>query len=202
MKKSIVASSLLLLAGFSFLFSSCDNDDDDPTPVTPVESVTFKDLNAAVSGGHYTFFSFAEGDTIARTDSATTKWDIAFKKTGIIFNSGVSGPGTAAASLQTGVFDEITSVSDTVTFKQDSQAGLALTASSDKGWYNYNPTTHIVSPIPGKFLIIKTANGKYAKLEILSYYKGAPASPNALTDVTPYYTFRYVYQPGGSKELK
>ncbi|MDJ1503707.1 HmuY family protein [Xanthocytophaga agilis] len=200
MKNPIVASSLLLLVSFSLIFSSCNNDDDDPTPATPLEATTFKDLNAT-STKLYTFFSFAKGDTISRADSATNKWDIAFKRTGIIFNSGVSGPGSAAASLQTGVFDEIASVSDTVTFKQDSQAGLVL--SSGKSWYSYDQTTHIVTPIAGKFLLIKTADGKYAKVEILSYYKGAPASPDATkADETSFYTFRYVYQPNGTKTLE
>ncbi|MDJ1483037.1 HmuY family protein [Cytophagaceae bacterium YF14B1] len=202
MKNPIVASSLLLLVIFSLIFSSCNNDDDDPTPAAPLEATTFKDLNAT-SAKLYTFFSFSKGDTISRADSATNKWDIAFMSTKVIFNSGISGPGNAALSLQNGVFDEITVVSDTMTFKQDSQSGLALTKLSDKGWYNYNGETHIITPLPGKVLVIRTADGKYAKVEILSFYKGAPASPDATkTEETGFYTFRYIYQPDGTKTLE
>ena len=60
----------------------------------------------------------------------------------------------------------------------------------------------IVSPIAGRVIIVKTADGKFAKLEILSYYKNAPATPNAMTDMARYFTFRYVYQPDGSKKLE
>lgn len=201
MKNPIVASSLLLLVSFSLVFSSCNNDDDDPTPATPLEATTFSDLRATGTGGHYTFFSLSEGDTVDVADSATTKWDIAFKSTQIIFNSGVSGPGNSAASLQTGLFDEISSVSDTITFKQDSQTELVL--SSGKSWYNYNDETHIITPLPGKVLVIRTADGKYAKLEVISYYKGAPTSPTDYRTLTSrYYTFRYVYQSDGSKTLE
>ena len=32
-------------------------------------------------------------------------------------------------------------------------------------------------------------------MEILSYYKDAPAEPDAYTSESPYFTFNYVYQP-------
>ena len=43
------------------------------------------------------------------------------------------------------------------------------------------------------------ADGKYAKVEILSYYQGAPDSPDAFTDQSRYYTFNYVYQPNSGE---
>jgi hypothetical protein len=106
----------------------------------------------------------------------------------------------AAASLQTGLFTDWKAVSDTVTFKTDNAQMLALTPSSGKGWYNYNQTTNIISPIPGRVVLIKTADGKFAKMEILSYYKDAPAAPDA-TSPSRYFTFRYLYQPDGSRKL-
>ena len=47
--------------------------------------------------------------------------------------------------------------------------------------------------IAGKVFVVKTHDGKYAKFEILSYYKDAPATPDA-TSVGRYYTFNYAYQ--------
>ena len=38
-------------------------------------------------------------------------------------------------------------------------------------------------------------DGKFAKVEILSYYLGAPENPDAFADQSRYYTFNYVYQP-------
>ena len=53
--------------------------------------------------------------------------------------------------------------------------------------------TNIVSPITGVVLVFKTTEGRYAKVEIKSYYENAPMDP---TGGTPrYYTFDYVYQP-------
>jgi hypothetical protein len=69
------------------------------------------------------------------------------------------------------------------------------------GWYNYDGATNIVTPIAGKVILIRTATGKYAKLEIVSYYQNAPATPTA-TSVSRYYTFRYLYQPDGTRNLK
>jgi len=49
-------------------------------------------------------------------------------------------------------------------------------------------------------IFLKTAEGKYAKLEMLSYHKGAPAAPIPTSEAR-HYTFRYVYQPDGSTKL-
>jgi hypothetical protein len=211
MKKVSFYIGTVLCASISLVLTSCK--DDDPTPVVPLQATTFPNLAAdpivssgsgqpAAATGKYTFFSFKTGKVVPNSDSATANWDIGFRSTRIIFNGGSSGPGQAAVSLQTGLFDELKSVSDTVTFKTDNATtGPALTAASGKGWYNYNPATNLVTPIPGRVLVIRTADGKYAKMEVLSYYKDAPATPDA-TSTSRYYTFRYMYQPDGSKKLE
>ena len=79
---------------------------------------------------------------------------------------------------------------------QDSTSGYAITTGSGNGWYSYaGPPTHLITPIVGKILVIKTSEGRYAKVEILSYYENAPASPDAFVDASKYFTFNYVYQP-------
>ena len=84
---------------------------------------------------------------------------------------------------------------DVTLFDSDSASnGLAIPTGSGNGWYNYNPTTHVISPIAGKVIIVKTNDGKYAKVEILSYYKDAPENPTQESEYR-YYTFNYVYQP-------
>ena len=59
----------------------------------------------------------------------------------------------------------------------------------------------IITPIAGVTLVIRTADGKYAKMQIISYYKDAPQliDPNGQTRM---YTFRYVYQPNGTKKFQ
>ena len=63
------------------------------------------------------------------------------------------------------------------------------------GIHNSGPPTYIISPTPGKILVFKTRDGKYAKMEIVSYYQGAPETPQYGVDESRYYTFNYVYQP-------
>ena len=72
---------------------------------------------------------------------------------------------------------------------------------SSPGWYNYNTSTHIMKAIPSRTYALRLPNGKYAKLQLVSAYKG---NPPAVTDMywpAPYFTFRYYVQEDGSKNL-
>ncbi len=199
----VISLAIALAIGFT----SCDKDNT-VTP-DPIKSDTAKDIAAdpttttstgqPATTGKFAFFSFKNG-SVASSDSASTKWDIAFRATTIIVNGGVSGPGQGAAQVLTGIFSDIKEAPASG-YTQDASTGYAIPTGSGKGWYNYNPATNIISPIAGKVLVIKTADGKYAKMEILSYYKGAPATPDA-NSVGRYYTFRYVYQPDGTVKFQ
>lgn len=139
--------------------------------------------------GEFIKFDFTTGE-ITTSD---TDWDIAFRATKIIVNGGVSSGltdeptrnGNAGAYIANGALESITSV-DTSLFVQDSADGFAI--SSD--WYSYNSSTHIITATAGKIIVIKTRDGKYAKIEILSYYKDGDTSSDSR-----HYTFNYVYQP-------
>jgi HmuY protein len=213
----------LLVVGFVSSFVSCSNND--PAPVA-LSAVIFKDLNAdyapLVFGSNpavpptrpaekkkYTFFSFKTGQLVANSDSASTKWDVGFRSTSIIFNGGTSGPGLGGAIVWQGLFDEIKEapatgyVQDNKTSNQfavSSSPFVAGTTTTTNNWWLNSGTqsSTIVSPIAGRVIIVKTADGRYAKMEIQSYYKGAPATVNNLTDLDRHYTFKYVYQPGNS----
>ncbi len=85
---------------------------------------------------------------------------------------------------------------ETENLVQDSTSSYAIPSGSGNGWYTYaGPPTHLINPTPGKILVIKTHDGKYAKVEILSYYKDAPDAPDAFVNESRYFTFNYVYQP-------
>jgi hypothetical protein len=188
-------------------FTSCDNDDDGPTLVQ-VESKKVENLFAPQQGGQgepvsgeFTKFDFASG----QITTSDTDWDIAFRGTSVIINGGVSSGTTdepnrtkeAGAYIASGTMATVTEVT-TSSFAQDAADGFAIPTGSGNGWYNYTGSPdHLILPIAGKILVIKTRDGKYAKVEVLSYYKGAPAEPNVITgtDESKYYTFNYVYQP-------
>ncbi len=223
MKSIFSFASILIITLF---FSSCDKS---TTAPAPLNSVTFPDLNAdyapLVFGSNpaipptrpaekkkYTLFSFKTGGIVVNADSATNKWDIGFQATSIIFNSGTSGPGMTQGQILSGIFSEIVTApldgytSDnktTNTFVISARALTAGAATTNQWWQNSGAANStVVSPIAGRVILIKTAEGRYAKMEILSYYKGAPVAPNNATDLDRHYTFRYVYQPAASTSLK
>lgn len=181
-------------------FASCDSDDDPPTldieseTVTNLEAIQSSDytVNPPAITGDYIKFSFASGTT-----TTGNNWDIAFRGTSILVNGGSAtaddqpSRGTVAGVyITTGSLASVAEV-NTSLLKQDSeQNGLAITTGSGNGWYNYNPDTHLIAPIAGKIIVVKTSNGRYAKMEILSYYKDKDTSGDS-----QYYTFDFVYQP-------
>lgn len=204
---------LILAFSISLTFFAC-KDEDNATTVLPVRAETVRNLpadpttgvnpttgQALGTTGKYTLYSLRDNATVANTDSATNKWDVGFRGTAIIVNGGTIRSGNGGAYVYTGTFEELTTVPASATFAQDqSPTALAITTGSGAGWYNYNGATNVISPIPGRVLVVRTADGKFAKMEILSYYENAPATPDQ-TSKQRYYTFRYVYQPDGSTKL-
>lgn len=201
--------------GLSIALVACTKEEE--VIVVPVSAITVKDLAADTvtglgldgrpqSAGTTTYYSLVDNKVIPSTDAASTKWDVAFSSTKILVNGGTSGPGVGGAFVHIGSFDTFTSIPADSIFKTDNSnaASFAITLGSGKAWYTYDGLTTLISPIAGRVLVIRTATGKYAKIEIISYYKGgvtlpASASVNDKLFKQRYYTFRYAYQPNGSK---
>ncbi len=180
-------------------------------PADPAKS--FDPMNGAPIGktGKFTFFNFSTNSIVSNADSATTKWDVGFNGLTIIVNSGTSGPGNASALIQSGIFENLKTAPDAgyktdnisnkaELYSQSGSSNLAIPTTAGNGWYSYNSSTHVISATAGKVIFVKTAAGKYAKVEILNYYKDAPASPS-MTSLPDYYTFAFVFQPNGSKSF-
>jgi hypothetical protein len=156
--------------------------------------------------GKFTFYSIVNNAIVPNSDSATNKWDIAFRSTTILTNGGTSGPGLGGAFVQVGLFADLATISNDSTFKTDNAPTYAITTGSNKGWYVYDGASTLINPIPGRVLVIRTANGKYAKLEISNYYRGGVTPAATATDALKlseqrYYTFRYTYQADGTKKF-
>lgn len=208
MKTTRIGITLLLAA----LFSACDKDDDGAPPAPP-EAKTTADINGrpADNGGFSTYFNLSTGQVVPASDSNSTKWDIAFRSTTIKVNSGNSGPGTAAAQVLTVGFDDLKEAPESG-YKLDT-SGFAIKTGSNNGWYTYTgeaPTgpKHAVLPIAGRTIVVKTANNKYAKIQIVSYYKGNPnISSDEFMDLATRpqdgtYTIRYMIQADGSRKFE
>ena len=138
-------------------------------------------------------------------DSASTAWDLAFRGTTILVNGGASGPGDgAAAVLADTTFEAVSEAPPDDAFVTDrgvENDETAIPGGSGNGWYDYDFVTGVVSPRP-VVIALRTADGRYAKMEVLSYYRGAP-EPDALDPAEGFrtYTFRYLFQPDGSRQL-
>ena len=213
MKTNLIALSFI--SGALFLVS-CDKDEV-PAPVT-VQTKTVNNLQAdtiigiASNGqpygsGKYTLYSLETNAVIANSDSATTKWDVGFRGTTIITNGGNSGPGAGGAFIYVGTFSDLATIPTDSTFRTDNTpTSYAIKTGSGNGWYSYNGATNLITPIPGRILVIRTASGKYAKIEIQNYYKGgvtpdATASDSDKLTKQRYYTFRYTFQSDGTKKF-
>ena len=194
---------LLVLSIMLISFFNCE---DDGPNLQDIQSISIEDLYAPQEGGQGqpisgTFARF-DFETGLQTESET-EWDVAFRGTSIIVNGGTSlgttdepeRTGDAGVYIFDGTMAEMVAV-ETSLIIQDSSSGYAIQSGSGNGWYTYaGPPTYLINPTPGKILVFRTRDGKYAKMEILSYYLGAPENPDAFSDPSRYYTFNYVYQP-------
>jgi hypothetical protein len=188
---------LTFLAASMLFFTACGDDTENEPVVVPDLKITeVKDLDgSAETKKDSAFFSLSLNKEV----SSSEKWDIKFKGTTI------SVSGTAQLlQLSNGQLFETYTTAPASGFVADDIKGSG-------SWYNYTATTepqHAIIPVPGKIIVLKTTDGKYAKVEILSYYKGNPStSSESFKELTTRpaaktYTFRYVYQADGSTNLK
>jgi hypothetical protein len=195
-------SALFFLIGIIFLGCEEDKIVEPPAPEPSASEHTI--YNVPADTGHQnitTYFRFSDSTIVTGSDTTTANWDIAFKSTTIFTNSGSSGPGQGSAVVLTNInFSDVTQAPESG-YEIDSTAAPAIPTGSGNGWYNYDFTTNIISPIPGVVLVIRTGDSKYAKVQILSYYKDAPANPSS-SDVPRLYSFKYLYQPDGTRTLE
>jgi hypothetical protein len=189
MKKGIIALLTVAVSTGLIFFTSCQKSNDIVAPLKADTTVVAVNFSAA---NPYVFFSFKNNAIVANTDSASNKWDFGLRLTTFLVNSNASGPGNAGVIMQNGIFENITAAPTTGYAYDTTATQLAI---KDGSWYNYNVTTHAFIPIPGKIFIFRTADGHYAKMEILEavYEPFNGYVPNKID-----YKIRFMYQPNGS----
>jgi hypothetical protein len=212
MKKNLQTITAIFILATSLIACSKSS----TTTVLPITAVTVNDLPAdtvvglsaqgiPITNGKYTFYSLERNAIVPNTDSATNRWDVAFMATKILTNGGTSGPGVGGAFVYTGLFNDLNTIPADSVFKTDNApTSYAITTGSGRGWYNYDGLNNLITPLAGRVLVIRTATGKYAKMEITCYYKGGTTLAASATDMEKltkqrYYTFRFAYQPNGTK---
>jgi hypothetical protein len=130
------------------------------------------------------YFSFRLGSVVE--EASPHGWDLAFRRYAII-----AGAGSGILDLGEVRFDEVHSVPSGGYLANEGGGGDPRNPAI-AGWYRYGFFSHVLNPKP-RVWAVRTAGGRYAKLEIVSYY--CPGShPGCLT-------FRYVYQGDGTNVL-
>ena len=146
----------------------------------------------------WAYFSFASGDTVAVENALNSEaWDIGFQKTKVKLNGGISGPGMGSAVMLTETTFEAVTAAPADGYREDTEDTLAIVPQSEKGWYIYTgPPTHWVLPLEDRVFVLKAADGTFAKVQFIGYYKD-----NENKKDSGFVTFKYVHQPDGSSNF-
>ena len=213
---------LTIIFGVVVLLSSCDSVDDEDlnqllqaegtaeeTPTTPetAEQVPV-DEPVALEAGTFTidamnreawaYFSFASGAVVEVEDATNSEaWDIGFQRTQVKLNGGISGPGMGSVVMLTETTFEVVAVAPVDGYLADTEDTLAIVPQSEKGWYIYTgPPAHWILPLEDRVFVVKAADGAFAKLRFVGYYKD-----NENKKDSGFITFEYIYQPDGSRHF-
>jgi hypothetical protein len=147
----------------------------------------------------WTFFDFSRGSVVEVPHQFGVEWDLAFQRHKILANGGATNPKGRGAILNLGevAFDELQEV-PREGYMEDTIASInpeTITTENlaIKAWYHYNFLTHVLHPKANVYAI-RTADGKYAKMRLVSYYCAGGQASGC-------FTIEYVYQGDGSRHF-
>lgn len=164
-----------------------------PTPVAPrppvdgfvVDTVTVD----ARDGSRWVYFDFDRRSTVG---GPLAGWDLALNRYHVVVNGGTGYPGAGGAIAIAAPWETVTEApasgyATTEGALEDGPATPGL-----ERWYRYGFFSHLLEPKDETY-VIRTAEGGYAKLRILSYYC-PQATPGCVT-------LMYGFQGDGSRRL-
>lgn len=155
------------------------------------EEITYI-INAS-SLDEWVYFDFSQGSTVNVPDRSSLGWDLGFRRSSITSNGGETNPKSMGGIIELPGrdFKSIVEAPD-AGYTIDTRIGPVETENQAiKKWYTYSYWTHVLKPKDSVY-IIRTADGKYAKMNILNFYCGK---------LPGCYTIRYVYQGNGSRKF-
>lgn len=202
-KYPFFATIIALLSLFS-----CSDSSENPVEVSN-QAIKTQIIDAR-DYSKWVYFSFSKGEVVTIENNQFQEnmdWDIAFHRNDIRLNGGHSGNGIAGA--QTVAVLDLANVTEApeTGYKEDTMKSIMVKfqlpvplfeeqpANTEIDWLTVDTSTPPpVYTLHNKVFVIKTANGKYAKLKFKSY----------LSDLnqTMVIKFDYVYQADGSRNLK
>ncbi len=135
---------------------------------------TFSGLDASSD----TVYFDLRSKTIVAADSP---WDLAFKGTTILVNG--------EAQIVDKAFRKLSKAPDEG-YRSDQPGQPAIPTGNLEGWFDYDASSHQITPVPFRTIALKLASGGYGKLEVVDYY-AADGTPRS-------YMFRYQLSESGS----
>jgi hypothetical protein len=124
----------------------------------------------------WVYFSFPQGTTVS-TSQEKLDWDLAFRRTDVLTNSGDTNPRGTGGAVDLGSVQLEEATAPGAGFAQDSkheERGLENPALHS--WYNYDWTSHIITSKDHAYAL-RTGSGEVVLLTFVSYYcdDGSPA---------------------------
>ena len=195
----------LLFAGIAL--SSCTDDNTTTNPPITADTLisnTIIGVQPDTMVSKYAYFSFDNDSIVSPTLANTDAWDIRLpylygggktRSIDIQINSGlVNSVGRTMGILADTTYDFLTTApADALLKAEDTSKTTRIIpiALDGTSMFMYNPQAFTINPVPQKTLVVKTKAGKYVKFQVLSLYKGQPATPTMYSELG-YYSFRYV----------
>jgi len=150
----------------------------EPEPEPPVDAPDLVEIDA--SDREAWVYVHLGVDGVSQSNDDSTPWDVALKRTFFRTAGGASADALGGARIADSAvaYDDL-EVAPTTGYVTDAvlppSGAPGSMESMGNGafaeWYDYDPSTHKVTPKP-QFYLLRTADGGYAKLMILSYTSG------------------------------
>jgi hypothetical protein len=170
----------LMLAAAVFVVSAVRRPE--PPTFVPTETARFDSTGARIftvnssDSEKWRFFSFQRGALVEAPQPRA--WDLGFRRFHIMTNGGPGFSGEAGIAPLGAVSLENATLPPDSAFLPTSVARDSVNPVVAK-WYRYGFTTHMLTPKPESYAV-RTADGRFAVFQILSYYCAGP-TPGCLT---------------------
>ena len=169
---------------------------------TQLDNGDFLTVIDATAGGvfttephDFTYFSFEDQDVVALTDAEaaeSAEWHIAFKRSEIRLNGGISGPGNVTGFDLMGAEDVVAEEAFDAITAMDIPTADAFIADGPAyaigEWYSYDSASHRLA-VTGHAYELRTANGQFAKFVVDGMEGASRADAGRIT-------FRWVVADG------
>lgn len=170
------------------------------TPVFVLSRLEAREAPGAFSGPDTVTIDARDGERWTRFDLARgtvagpgEPWDVAAKRYRLVVNGGEGFHGDGGVARIDAPFAAVVEAPRSgYATSRVSGGGDSVNAVLD-GWYRYSLFSHLLEPEEDATFVIRTHDGKYAKLSFLGYYCPGPR-PGCLT-------MEYAFQGDGSRRL-